>query len=80
MGPTLARLIDERLDRHDAVHAIESVLAYYVYDPLKARGPLKPTRIRRNPRPTEHAVSPETNRGPCALPNTGLQPSAARES
>src|ERR1700681_4210330 len=33
---TLARLMDEGLDRHDAVHAIGSVLASHVYDLLKA--------------------------------------------
>jgi hypothetical protein len=32
---TLIRLIEEGLDRHDAVHAIASVLASHVYDLLK---------------------------------------------
>jgi hypothetical protein len=33
---TLIRLMEEGLDRHDAVHAIGSVLASHVYDILKA--------------------------------------------
>jgi hypothetical protein len=32
---TLARLIEEGLDRHDALHAIGSVLAAHVYEVLK---------------------------------------------
>lgn len=32
---TLARLMDEGLDRHDAIHAIGSVLAAHIYDLLK---------------------------------------------
>jgi hypothetical protein len=35
---TLARLQDEGLDRHDAVHAIGSVLAEHLYELLKGQG------------------------------------------
>jgi hypothetical protein len=39
VAETLARLITEGLDRHEAIHAIGNVLAVYLYDLLKAPAP-----------------------------------------
>jgi hypothetical protein len=36
---TIERLMGEGLDRHDAVHAVGSVLAAHINDTLKAGGP-----------------------------------------
>lgn len=36
---TLSRLMDEGLDRHDAIHAIAFVVSYHMYDMLRGERP-----------------------------------------
>jgi hypothetical protein len=42
----LARLTKEGLSRHDAVHAIGSVVAEFIYDAMKLKGTSETLRIR----------------------------------
>lgn len=42
----LKRLMEEGLSRHDAIHAIGSVLAHHIYDLLKAKGSADEARVQ----------------------------------
>jgi hypothetical protein len=42
----LARVMKQGLSRHDAIHAIGSVLAEYIYDALKLKEPAETLRTR----------------------------------
>jgi hypothetical protein len=80
-GATLDRLVAEELGRHEAIHAIGSVVATAVWDVLRREAPVDRDAMRRalaDLRARDWHAEPAAARSPVPIPSTAFHRSRTR--